>query len=229
MYGAVGHLLLAAAILLQESTSPGSLSARDAQRESARRQVKAVVQEQTSSATFSDEFFLTPWPRPAGFADPRTPAASTASGDDSAAKVTKSSYAAPACDAIPGLALDSFISEAARRENLSADLLRAVVRKESAGYPCATSPKGAMGLMQLMPGTARQLGVRDPYNARQSIDAGARYLRELLDRYDGDVARALAAYNAGPGNVDAHGGVPPFAETQSYVGGILRMLRLDGL
>lgn len=123
--------------------------------------------------------------------------------------------------------MDSLVNEAARRENLSGDLLRAVLRKESAGYPCATSPVGAMGLMQLMPGTARQLGVRNPYDAKQSIDAGARYLRELMDRYDGDVTRALAAYNAGPGNVDTYGGIPPFSETQNYVGGILRMLRLQ--
>ena len=116
------------------------------------------------------------------------------------------------------------ISEAAQREGLSSDLVRAVLQKESAGLPCAVSPVGAMGLMQLMPGTARQLRVRDPYNARQSVDAGARYLRELLDRYDGDLTRALSAYNAGPGAVDAYGGMPPFAETKGYVGEILRML-----
>ena len=184
----------------------------------------------TSNAP-SDDFFLTPWPRPAGFADPKTPAASDAAAAG-VPKVTASSYAAPAgavpgCNPVPDLALDGLLNDAARRENVSSDLLRAVLRKESAGYPCATSPVGAMGLMQLMPGTARQLGVKNPYSAQQSVDAGARYLRELLDRYDGDVTRALAAYNAGPGNVDSYGGVPPFAETRGYVTDILRTLGLS--
>jgi len=200
-------------------------SAREKQRESARRQAKALGLDQSrSSAPGSDDFFLTPWPKPEGFGEGRTPPASAAS--EAIPKVTKSSYTPPGCDALPSLALDGLISDAAQREHLSADLLRAVVRKESAGYPCAVSPQGAMGLMQLMPGTARGLGVRNPYNAKQSIDAGARYLRDLLDRYDGDLSLALGAYNAGPGKVDSYQGVPPYAETQSYVQGILRMLRV---
>ncbi|HKO05735.1 MAG TPA: lytic transglycosylase domain-containing protein, partial [Candidatus Acidoferrales bacterium] len=88
---------------------------------------------------------------------------------------------------------------------------------ESGYNPTATSRKGAQGLMQLMPGTAQQLGVRDAYNAKQNLDAGVRYLRALLDKYNGDLDKALAAYNAGEGAVARAGGVPNIRETRNYV------------
>jgi soluble lytic murein transglycosylase-like protein len=113
------------------------------------------------------------------------------------------------------------IEEAAGREGYSPDLLRAVIRKESAFYPCAISPKGALGLMQLMPGTAANFGVDDPMNPADNLNAGAKFLGRLLTRYAGDLALALAAYNAGPGKVDAYGGVPPYPETKNYVREIL--------
>ena len=205
------------------------MTSRDKQRESVRRQAQALGLDQgAGSATPGvpmEDFFTTPWPRPAGFGEGKTPAASSDAAP-AVPKVTPASYreTAARCSPVPDLELDGLVSEAARREGLSSDLLRAVIQKESAGVPCAVSPVGAMGLMQLMPGTARQLGVKNPYSARQSVDGGARYLRELLDRYDGDLTRALSAYNAGPGNVDSYGGVPPFAETRGYVGDILKML-----
>lgn len=117
---------------------------------------------------------------------------------------------------------DSFIRAASQRYQLPESLLRAVVHTESNYYAQAVSRAGAVGLMQLMPKTAKALGVRDPYDAGQNIHGGARYLRLLANRYDGDMVLVLAAYNAGAGNVEKYGGVPPFAETRAYVRSVLR-------
>jgi soluble lytic murein transglycosylase-like protein len=113
---------------------------------------------------------------------------------------------------------DDLIVEHAQLHGVRAALVRAVVQVESAYNPRATSPKGAMGLMQLMPATARQFGVRNPYNPEENVRAGVAYLRQLLDRYDNNEELALAAYNAGPGAVDRYGeAVPPYRETRNYV------------
>jgi Transglycosylase SLT domain/Domain of unknown function (DUF4124) len=113
---------------------------------------------------------------------------------------------------------DDIIEEQARLQGVRPDLVRAVVQVESAFNPYARSPKGAEGLMQLMPSTARQFGVTNPYNPNQNVRAGVAYLRQLLDRYDDNEELALAAYNAGPGAVDKYGeNVPPYRETRNYV------------
>ena len=116
---------------------------------------------------------------------------------------------------------------AADRYGLPRPLLRSIIATESAFQPNAVSPKGAIGLMQLMPGTARELGA-NPYDPAQNIDAGARYLKSLLEKYDYGLWRALAAYNAGPGAVDKYHGVPPYRETINYVRRIDQKLRNTG-
>jgi soluble lytic murein transglycosylase-like protein len=120
------------------------------------------------------------------------------------------------------------VQEAAARHGVDPALIEAVIQQESGWNPQATSTSGAAGLMQLMPATAQGLGVSDPYDPAQSIDAGARYLRGQLDRYHGDVRLALAAYNAGPGAVAQYGGVPPYPETQRYVAAVLENMQRFG-
>lgn len=112
---------------------------------------------------------------------------------------------------------DAIVEQHAAKHGLSPDLVRAVIQVESAFDPIAVSPKGAMGLMQLMPDTASDFGVTDPFHPEQNIGAGTAYLKRLLDRYDQKIELALAAYNAGPGNVEKYGDVPPFRETRDYV------------
>jgi len=113
--------------------------------------------------------------------------------------------------------IDAAIDDAAAKHNVDANLVRAIIKQESNFNPSAVSNKGAMGLMQLMPGTARQLGVTDPFDPQQNVDAGVRHLKHLLDDFNGDVALSLAAYNAGEGAVTRNNGVPPYRETRDYV------------
>jgi soluble lytic murein transglycosylase-like protein len=115
---------------------------------------------------------------------------------------------------------DTFFIQASRTHRISPDLLKAVCLAESAMNPNAVSHAGAQGLMQIMPQTAAELKLEDPFNPRQSINAGAKYLSQQLTTF-GEVAHALAAYNAGPGAVRRYGGVPPYAETQAYVEKVL--------
>jgi soluble lytic murein transglycosylase-like protein len=130
------------------------------------------------------------------------------------------------CDPIPDPFASVLIGFAATTHHLDPILLRAVIIKESGFRPCAVSAKGAQGLMQLMPATADQFGVSDVFDPKQNVDAGAKYLKQLLEKYTGDVPLALAAYNAGPNAVDAAGGIPDIAETREYVESITRSLGL---
>lgn len=131
---------------------------------------------------------------------------------------------APAfCAPLPKRQLAELTEAAAANHSLRPELIRAVVRQESAGQPCAISSAGAMGLMQLMPATASQFGVTDPFDPRQNLDAGARFLKDLMMRYGGDLSLALSAYNAGPAVVDSVG-IPKYRETQNYLKRIFSLL-----
>lgn len=117
--------------------------------------------------------------------------------------------------------MDDIFQTAAQKYNLPVNLLKAVAKVESGFDSDAVSSCGAQGVMQLMPGTAASLGVENPLDAEQNIMGGAKYLSQMLDRYDGDTKLALAAYNAGSGNVAKYGGIPPFKETQAYISKVL--------
>jgi soluble lytic murein transglycosylase-like protein len=134
-------------------------------------------------------------------------------------------YVDTPCDPIDEAVVGPIIDGAAQAQKVESKLLRAVIDQESGFHPCAMSSRGAKGLMQLMPETADQYSVRDPFNAKENVDAGTRYLKQLLDRYNGDLPQALAAYNAGPARVDESGGIPDIPETRDYVESILGKLR----
>jgi soluble lytic murein transglycosylase-like protein len=169
---------------------------------------RQTVRKQVPPRTAGQSFFLSSPPKPG-------PPLFT--GAESAA-------IAPACDPLPASQVDTLVSDAAKREELDPNLLRGVMAQESAFRPCALSPKGAMGLMQLMPATATQFGVHDPFDPAQSVDAGARFLKQLLQNYGGDVPMALGAYNAGPARVNEVNGIPPIPETIDYVRRIMMLL-----
>jgi soluble lytic murein transglycosylase-like protein len=121
------------------------------------------------------------------------------------------------CEPVPQTELGKMIDEISSKNGLDAGLVKEVARQESGFKPCAVSSKGAEGLMQLMPATQAQFSVSDPFDAKQSLEGGAKLLKQLLDRYSGDVEKALSAYNAGAGTVDRAGGVPDIPETKNYV------------
>jgi hypothetical protein len=127
----------------------------------------------------------------------------------------------PSCNPFNQSLYDPHIKFACQRYGLDYNLVKAVIKAESAFDPGALSPKGAMGLMQLMPETSRGLGVVDPFDPTQNIDGGVRYLKLLLNRFDNNILLALAAYNAGPEAVEKHGGIPPYVETRNYVRRVL--------
>ena len=134
-------------------------------------------------------------------------------------EVTEEYVAVPASEAY-----DEIIAEAARLYDMDANLIHAVMQAESAFHPYAVSRAGAEGLMQLMPELSDEMGVGDAFDPRENIMGGVRYLKRLLDYHDGNLDLALASYNAGPGNVERYGGVPPFRETRNYVKTIKQIL-----
>lgn len=149
------------------------------------------------------KFFSVPWPGSLPLAMPNVQIASDS------------------CEALAKPEVEKLVESAAGKHGLSPDLLRSVMKQESAFKPCALSTAGAMGLMQIMPETAGMLRLEDPFDPASNVDAGAKFLKMMLDRFGGDLPLALAAYNAGPGAVDKAGGVPPIAETLKYLTNIL--------
>jgi soluble lytic murein transglycosylase-like protein len=122
----------------------------------------------------------------------------------------------------PNSNLTDVVNDAGDRYRLDPDLINSVIKAESGFNTHAVSPKGAQGLMQLMPGTASQLGVPNPFDPQANVEGGTRYLRELMERYNFDMVKALAAYNAGPQRVEQYGGVPPYYETRAYVARVVK-------
>jgi soluble lytic murein transglycosylase-like protein len=163
---------------------------------------KASIAAQIGPGGPADPFFSTPWTAPAS--------------------ITPPAMIAP-CDAMQQTDLQPIVTEAATKQGLKPELIVAVIKRESASYPCAVSDKGALGLMQLMPETAQQFGV-DPLDPKQNVSAGSQYLKQLLTKYNGDLKLTLAAYNAGPQRVDAGKKVPDIPETTAYVDSILKDL-----
>jgi soluble lytic murein transglycosylase-like protein len=157
-------------------------------------------------------------PAPAAAPASTAPASSFA-GALAAAQTSPSS--APVSGTGASSAFDAQINAAAASNGIDPALLKGLVSQESGFNPNARSGAGALGLTQLMPGTASALGVTNPLDPAQSLQGGAKYLREQLDRFGGDEKLALAAYNAGPGAVQKYGGVPPYAETQNYVTSVM--------
>ena len=128
------------------------------------------------------------------------------------------------CDIVTPPQLEALIAGAAQREGLQPDLLRSIIKQESGFRPCAVSPKGAIGLMQIMPATAAQFNLDDPFDPQENVNVGARLMKELLVRYTGNLTLALGAYNAGTSRVDETGAVPNIPETTNYVEQILSSL-----
>ena len=190
--------VLAAACLAQNPDPYAK--ARAAVEQSVEKQ-RAAARIQAKASPSGEGFFTVPWVSPAV------------------------ETSAPAeCEPVSEEQIGPLVEEISKREGLTPDLLRAVIGKESRFLPCAVSSKGAQGLMQLMPGTASELGVQDPFDPKQNVSAGAKFLRQLLSKYGGDLVLALGAYNAGPGRVDSLGRLPLLPETVNYVQEILDKL-----
>ena len=132
-----------------------------------------------------------------------------------------SSHAPSAQQQLDSASVRPYVQEAAAKYNVDPALIEAVIKQESAYNASAQSPVGAQGLMQLMPGTAKDLGVANSFDPRENVMGGAKYLSQLMTMFDGNMTKVLAGYNAGPGNVQKYGGVPPFKETQDYVEKVL--------
>jgi soluble lytic murein transglycosylase-like protein len=144
-----------------------------------------------------------------------------AQGDGAADPATAPASAPNAPAMVPPAQIDRLVSTSAAQWGVDPALVKAIIANESGFNANATSGVGAQGLMQLMPGTAAGLGVADAYDPAQNVSGGTRYIRGLLDRFKGDLPKAIAAYNAGPGAVEKYGGIPPYPETQNYVQNVL--------
>jgi len=194
-----------ALLLIQDTQADRARAAM----ESSLAQQRTSVQRQAKAAGAS----MAPWTPPTASA-PRE-----SQFDESQSVMFK-----PLCDPVPQPELADMIDSAANKNGVNPSIVREVARQESGFRPCVVSPAGAQGLMQLMPATQDQFKVIDPFNPMASLDAGTKLLKQLLDRYHGDLSLALSAYNAGAGTVDKAGGIPQIPETQNYVANILGRL-----
>jgi soluble lytic murein transglycosylase-like protein len=219
-------VVLAVPLLFAQATPP---SPADALKAALEKQRASSALQNTSIRKQAENLGL--WLPPGSDAPPAPPVSPVPpSPPDTAASATAAAGSAqppPICDPLEEAAIAPIVDAAAKSNALEPRLLRAVIAQESAGRPCAVSPKGARGLMQLMPDTADDLGVKDVFDPRQNVDGGAKYLKQLLGRYAGDLSQALGAYNAGPGVVDEAGGIPNIRETRDYVSAILKRLSLS--
>jgi soluble lytic murein transglycosylase-like protein len=211
-----GLLLIAVTSLpsssLRAQTRPTAVSAAQQRIEaSVAKQRMAVAAMSDSIAAQQRSVARQPRPRDADFAEFH-------------ARVQFMDPGTAACNPLPSGDIATLIDTAAASTSISADLIRSVMRQESAFKPCAVSSKGAMGLMQLTPGTAMELGVTDAFDPEQNVLGGAKLLKQLMNRYSGDLSMTLSAYNAGTRPVDAASGVPMIPETIDYVSRILARL-----
>jgi soluble lytic murein transglycosylase-like protein len=205
-----------------KQTPPAQSSALDSMQKSMELQ-QISIQQQVPQERVGDGFFQ--------LSRPATMGATVAAPMPAIAPLTPFGTVIPVamanCDALPTDQVNTLIDDAASRESLDRELLRGVMRQESAFKPCAVSSAGAQGLMQLMPATALQFGVINPFDPIQNVDGGAKLLKQLLNRYNGDLGKALGAYNAGPSRVDAADGIPQIPETVDYVKQVLSFLPIS--
>ena len=176
------------------------------QRQSVQKQA-AAVSGYTVGTPPVTPFFTVPWPSPVALASP---------------------VAGATCEPMPQQDLNSLVEEAAQKESVKAEVVHAVIKEESAGRPCAVSVKGAQGLMQIMPETAQQFGVSDPFDPKQNVDAGTKLLKALLTKYNGDISLALSAYNAGSARVDHDKGIPQIPDDERCLRYHVGSLHLKG-
>lgn len=198
----LGLVFVVVTVGLQGQTQAAGQAASVGAMQASIEKQKAAVKAQVGTGGPADNFFSVGWTTPASITPPMM---------------------VPACTALAESEFKPMIADAAKSEGVQPELVQAVMKRESAFYPCALSDKGAIGLMQLLPEVAGQFGA-DPLDPKQNVGAGAKYLKQLLTRYKGDLRLTLAAYNAGPQRVDAEKKVPDIPETTAYVEAILKDL-----
>jgi soluble lytic murein transglycosylase-like protein len=222
------HPLVVMAAMVQAAEDPyrASVAAMEA---SIARQKQSVARQLSVASPPREDFFHASWPLGSAASVRLASSANLGGGAPSIEPGEAGSVETAGCSPIPPAELQAYIEEIAAREGFSPDLLRAVIHRESAFYPCAVSRKGAQGLMQIMPETGADLGLEAPFDPWQNIDAGARFLGQLLTQFGGDISLALGAYNAGPSRVRQYEGLPPIPETLNYVADIMDDLRMPAL